>query len=296
MPSHLSKHLPVSMSRRKPTKGGPSDWPGAWKNSSLTELERISGVCLDIDDTLTTEGKLTPEAYAALWKLKAAGFVVVPVTGRPAGWCDHIVRFWPVDAIVGENGAFTFFMEKGIRNRMDTPLGTGEHPEAFAKKRKALETKIKRLFPQVRWASDQEYREFDLAVDICEDVPPWSDPDIRSLLALCARMGAHAKLSSIHVNAWFGSYDKRKGFNAWLRQSSFPSVQKLRSLDRWIYIGDSPNDEPMFENFRYSVGVANLQKYLGSLHSPPTWITQKASGKGFVEFAQRLVRARRSGR
>src|SRR5580698_2815830 len=91
-----------------------------WQESSLTELGQVQGVCLDIDDTLSTAGKLTAEAYASLWNLKNAGFVIVPVTGRPAGWCDQIARFWPVDAVVGENGAFTFFMKDGKRQRMDT--------------------------------------------------------------------------------------------------------------------------------------------------------------------------------
>src|SRR4051812_18334202 len=94
-----------------------------WKSVKPSELKGLVGVCLDIDDTLSTEGQLTADAYEALWRLKAAGHAVVPITGRPAGWCDHIARFWPVDAVVGENGAFTFYMEGGVRRRIDTPAG-----------------------------------------------------------------------------------------------------------------------------------------------------------------------------
>ena len=65
----------------------------------------VRGVLADIDDTITTHGHLTPEAYHALARLRAAGKLVIPITGRPAGWCDHIARMWPVDAVVGENGA-----------------------------------------------------------------------------------------------------------------------------------------------------------------------------------------------
>src|SRR5258708_39741422 len=68
----------------------------------------IRVVLFDIDDTLTTRGRLTDSAYAALARLHEAGFTTIPITGRPAGWCDHIARMWPVAGVVGENGAFYF--------------------------------------------------------------------------------------------------------------------------------------------------------------------------------------------
>src|SRR5512139_637866 len=74
---------------------------------------RLRGLLFDIDETLTTEGKLTAGAYAAMARLKGAGKLVVPITGRPAGWCDEIARMWPVDAVVGENGAFYFRLFDG---------------------------------------------------------------------------------------------------------------------------------------------------------------------------------------
>ena len=246
MPSQLSKRK----EKIKKTK------PESWEKVTASELRGIRGVCLDIDDTLSTDGKLTPEAFAALSDLKQAGFKVVPVTGRPAGWCDHIARFWPVDAVVGENGAFTFFMQEGKRKRLDTPAGQPNDSERM----KRLKEKIVQRFPHAQWASDQKYREFDLAIDICEDVPLWREEDIYSLLNLCKVEGAHAKLSSIHVNVWFGEYDKRKGFECWLKSQS-----KLPQTDQWLYIGDSPNDEPMFASFHFSVGVANLKKYFGRI-------------------------------
>ena len=74
---------------------------------------RIRGVLTDLDGTLTTHGRLFAAAYTALERLRAAGLLVIPVTGRPAGWCDHIARMWPVDAVVGENGAFYFLFSHG---------------------------------------------------------------------------------------------------------------------------------------------------------------------------------------
>jgi len=258
-----------------------------WSAAKDSELKSIRGVCLDIDDTLSTRGKLTPEAYSALWALHRAGFAVVPITGRPAGWCDHFSRFWPVDAIVGENGAFTFFMKDGVRKRLDTP---GAHPNHL-KKLEELGEKIRARFSYAKWASDQSYREFDLAIDICEDVPVWTRAEIDELLKICEDAGAHAKLSSIHVNAWFGDYDKRSGLEHWLKSGApgFSAGSRVPSWDEWIFIGDSPNDEPLFASFKSSVGVANLRKYMDRLKSPPTWITQSESGMGFAEMAHRLV-------
>jgi hypothetical protein len=259
--------------------------PQLFAQASSEELKNVRGVCLDIDDTLSTHGKLTAEAYSALWKLKETGFYVVPITGRPAGWCDHFARFWPVDAIVGENGAFAFFMKDGVRKRIDTP--TQDKPEALKHRLKALAEKIRARFPHARWASDQDYREYDLAIDIREDVPAWPQADVDALLKLCHDDGAHAKLSSIHVNTWFGDYDKRKGFEHWLKSGVAP--QGIPSWDQWLFIGDSPNDEPMFAAFKYTVGVANLSKYLGRLKDPPRWITSRESGGGFSEMAEKLI-------
>jgi HAD superfamily hydrolase (TIGR01484 family) len=252
----------------------------SWQESSSGELKRIRGVCLDIDDTLSTSGKLTAEAYASLWKLKEAGYFVVPITGRPAGWCDQIARFWPVDAVVGENGAFTFLMKEGVRRALYTP---SEVSDCQAKLKK-LGEKILRRFPHAKWASDQAYREYDLAIDVCEDVPAWPSGDVDELLAICGGEGAHAKLSSVHVNTWFGNYDKKSGFRHFLSQTPLMPPEGA-----WLFIGDSPNDEPMFESFPFSVGVANLAQYIDKLKHPPRWITAGKSGQGFSQMAERLI-------
>lgn len=262
-----------------------------WVKASKKELKTVKGVCLDIDDTFSTDGKITPEAFNALWDLKKAGFVVVPITGRPAGWCDHIARFWPVNAVVGENGAFTFFMQDGVRKRIDTPDGL--KPGEGRRKLTVLRKKISKVFPRARWASDQEYRERDLAIDICEDVKPWPRREVDRLLELCHANGAHAKLSSVHVNTWFGDYDKRTGFKFWLSNGApGAGIKRIPKWNEWLFIGDSPNDEPMFVSFRFSVGVANLKSYLDRLHAPPVWITRRKSGMGFVEMALRLIASR----
>jgi len=254
-----------------------------WGDASIAELSKVKGICLDIDETLSTRGKLTADAYAALWQLKAAGYLVVPITGRPAGWCDLIARFWPVDAVVGENGAFSFFMKGGKRERITTPNA----PESPKGSIEELGRAVHREFPHARWASDQAYREYDLAIDFCEDVPAWPRVDVDRLVALCEREGAHAKVSSIHVNAWFGDYDKFSGFTH-LLDSVGPALG-LPSAGEWLFIGDSPNDEPLFKRFEHSVGVANLKAFADRLKHPPRYLTSLESGAGFCEMASKMA-------
>lgn len=259
-----------------------------WSQAKVSELKKIQGVCLDIDDTLTSHGTLTAEAYGMLWKLKQRGFLVVPITGRPAGWCDMIARFWPVDAVVGENGAFVMWMDRtGLKHTVRKML---LHP-AIAKdakaKRAALLTKIQSVFPHAVASSDQAYREYDLSIDLYEDVPHWSDADVEKLTQLARAEGAHAKLSSIHLNTWFGDYDKLSGFKAWLS-----AARVTVPFDAWIFAGDSPNDEPLFAGFKNSVGVANLGRFLDKIKNKPTWITRQESGSGFVEMGKKLLSAR----
>jgi HAD superfamily hydrolase (TIGR01484 family) len=260
-----------------------------WADADPKLLSRLRGVCLDIDETLSTRGKLTAEAYDALWRLKDAGLHVVPITGRPAGWCDMIARFWPVDAVVGENGAFSFYMHQGKRMRIQTP-GAAENPRPGIDR---LAARVKERFPEASWASDQPYREYDLAIDFCEDVPAWPRSRVDELVGLCQAEGAHAKVSSIHVNAWFGDYDKYSGFVHLL--SRFPDAG-LAPLDSWLFIGDSPNDEPLFARFPVSVGVANLKAFSDRLQHPPAYLTQAESGAGFVEMADRVIEARAAAR
>ncbi len=169
---------------------------------------QIAVVFTDIDDTLTTDGKLTAEAFAALWSLDGAGIAVVPVTGRPAGWCDHIARMWPVAGVIGENGAFYFRYEAAARQLVTRFLLTEAERRALAARFGDLARRILREVPGARVAADQPYRIHDLAIDFAEDVGPLPKASIDRIVALFEAAGCQAKVSSIHVNGWFGDYDK----------------------------------------------------------------------------------------
>lgn len=260
-----------------------------WSDATDDELRAVRGICFDVDDTFSTHGKITDEAFQALWDAHRAGLVLVPVTGRPAGWCDHFARFWPIDAVVGENGAFTFFMQEGVRRRLSTPM---EFSQSDAREKlAALQAAILARFPHAIWSSDQSYREYDLAIDVYEDVPAWPIEDVEALLALCTDAGAEARLSSVHVNTWFGTYDKFIGFTHWLAQGA-PGAVEVLPTDAWIYLGDSPNDEPMFGRFERSVGVANVLPFRERMKQGPRWVTDGVGGCGFAEVVRRLLALR----
>src|SRR6478609_4160063 len=207
-------------------------------------LAAIRGVLTDIDETVSTDGRLTAEAYRALEALKRAGLLLIPVTGRPAGWCDMIARFWPVDAVVGENGAFWMWHDAKA-GKLRTRFVQSDADRADGRRRlEAVRTDVLREVPGAGIASDQPYRLADLAVDFREDVPPLARADIERIVAIFERHGAHAKVSSIHVNGWFGNYDKLTTSKAMMTELF--GVDLGRDAERYVFSGDSPNDSPMF--------------------------------------------------
>src|SRR5689334_21873866 len=246
-------------------------------------------VFIDIDDTLSTGGRITALAYCALERLHAAGKIVVPVTGRPAGWCDLIARMWPVDAVVGENGAL-FMRYDPATHAMRRRFAVSE--EERASRRAMLATiadEIIATVPGCALASDQPYRQTDLASDYCEDVAPLPQAEVDRIVALMRSRGLTAKQRSIHVNGWFGDYDKLAMARILLREAFRASLDDARR--RSIFIGDSPNDAPMFQYFPHAVGVANVRSFLGRIATPPSYVTRAESGNGFAELADFLLTA-----
>jgi hypothetical protein len=250
----------------------------------MRDAAGLRGLLFDIDETLTTDGKLTAEAYGALAALKRAGRIVVPVTGRPAGWCDHIARMWPVDAVVGENGAFYFcFTDGRLRKRFqDADALRAQNRARLA----AIGARVLKQVPGCALASDQPYRETDLAIDYCEDVPPLPLQAAERIAELMRAGGLTAKVSSIHVNGWFGAYDKLAMARTLFTEVFGVSAETLQR--EFAFAGDSPNDAPMFAHFEHSVGVANVARF-AELDARPKYVTRGFAGSGFVELAAHLL-------
>jgi HAD superfamily hydrolase (TIGR01484 family) len=250
----------------------------------------IAVVLTDIDDTLTDHGRLPAAAYSALERLKRAGFIVAPITGRPAGWCDLIARQWPVDGVVGENGAFYFRHDDEERRLVRYFAKTVRERTHDAARLDEIRRAVLAEVPGTAVAADQPFRMADLAIDFREDVPALPRSEVLKIVSIFERFGATAKISSIHVNGWFGGYDKLSTTRRFLADCFGLDIDRERS--RVVFAGDSPNDSPMFGFFPNSVGVANVLDFRNDLPAAPAYVTKGRGAQGFAELADLLIAAR----
>lgn len=267
---------------------------------SLAARRGIQGVFTDIDDTLTCEGAITPDALQALVDLKAAGLHAIPITGRPISWCEPFAQGaapWPVDAMVAENGSVAFVMHGKDRQR---PLD-GRHvlPKIYQQgattrainfvRMQQVAQRVLREVPGTRLARDSAGRETDIAIDHSEFMQLPSDR-IDEVVRIMQSEGMCATVSSIHINGWYGEHNKLEGAR-WIVRELFGRNLDAE-LERWVYVGDSTNDQLMFETFPHSVGVANLRRFEAALVHKPRYITRAERGAGFAEVAASILAAR----
>ena len=258
-----------------------------WSELDPSAARRVLGVFTDIDDTLTSEGAISADALCALERLHAAGIHVVAITGRPMGWSEPFANSWPVDAIVAENGAVALFREGGV---LQVEFAQDEPIRVHNTHRLGLVAEqVLREVPGATLARDSAGRVTDIAVDHSE-FAHLSEAQIARVVDVMRRDGMNASVSSIHVNGWFGAHDKLSGAR-WIVERRF-SRRLDDEIGRWLYVGDSTNDQAMFAAFPSSVGVANLLRFADQLTVWPTYLTQGERGAGFAEVAQRLVAAR----
>jgi len=256
------------------------DFPSSLKKN-------IRYVLTDIDDTLTLRGLLPAAALAAMERLQDAGVAVIPITGRPAGWCDHIARMWPVAAVVGENGAFYYRYDRDLKKMERCYFKTAEQRAADRGRLEEVKVKILAEVPGCAVSADQAFREADLAIDFCEDVPRLTAPEVDRIVRIFEEAGAQAKISSIHVNGWFGAYDKLTMTRRLFREVFNEDLEAVKA--RMIFTGDSPNDQPMFAFFPNAVGVANIREFADRMSVLPAWVTQREGGLGFAEVVDMLL-------
>ena len=268
------------------------------KTWPLQALERITGVFTDIDDTLTTDGTITPDALAALGALKAVGLAVIAITGRPVGWSEPFAKCWPVDAVVVENGAVMLQMinqtgHTGSKHGAQLLSKSYKQDAAIRRTNFALmqqvAQRVLREVPAAVLAQDSPGRETDMAIDHSEftTLPP---EQIAQVVAIMHSEGMHATVSSIHINGWFGAHNKLEGAR-WAVRTLYGRDLDAE-LDAWVFVGDSTNDQLMFETFPNSVGVANVRRFQAQLTHLPRYITQAERGAGFAEVAAAVLAER----
>lgn len=256
-----------------------------FEETTLSELQDVKIILHDIDDTITNGGKLLPEAYGALWQLHNAGFRVIPVTGRPAGWCDMAVREWPIDAIVGENGAFVYYWKDGKPEMFRHPSIPAE---SVAEKLNEVKKACLSGVPGCRVAKDQHFRLYDLAIDFREDEPKLPLSAAEQIREIAESLGAVAKVSSIHVNCWFGNYDKVSMTRLFLRE-----IYGIENPERCVlFFGDSANDEPMFRELPLCCGVENIRDFLSRMKVHPAFLAKGEGGIGFANAVRHFLHIR----
>ena len=271
---------------------------------ALWQPPRLRGVFTDIDDTLTTDGAITADALQALDALKAAGLHVIPITGRPVGWSEPFAQVWPVDAIVAENGAVALLppAQDGRKNPLQ-PLSekrgqlsklylqdAATRAANYARMQQVL-AHIEATVPGAQRAADSAGRECDIAIDHSE-FTQLPQERIDQCVALMRAAGMNATVSSIHINGWYGTHDKLEGARWIVRLRLGRDLDA--ELNDWVYIGDSTNDQRMFQHFPHSVGVANIARFVPQLQHLPRYVTQRERGAGFAEMARLLLNVKHS--
>lgn len=262
-----------------------TDCPALPLAQNATQWVRpLAGVLTDIDDTLTRDGAIEPVALDALHRLHAAGVPVVAITGRPSGWSEPFAMAWPVAAIVAENGSLRLSGRKGVLEK---------HHVQSAAERVANHVRLQTVLaaiecevPGARRASDSAGRETDIAIDHSEH--NHLDPDrIAQVVAHMRAGGLTATVSSIHINGWIGSHNKWTGAQWALKEMWGRDLTK--ELDRWVYVGDSTNDQIMFQHMPFTVGVANIRHFADQLVHWPRYVTTAERGAGFAEVARHVL-------
>ncbi len=258
-----------------------ASWP-------LNAREQIVGVFTDIDDTLTTDGAITPDALQALHNLKAAGLMVIPITGRPVGWSVPFASTWPVNAMVAENGAVALLHNPQTKQvnkiyQQDLATRTRNYQEM-----QRIAKRVLQEIPGTVMAQDSPGRETDIAFDHSE-FHHLSQEQIQQVLNLLKEEGMTATVSSIHINAWFGDHNKWHGAQWILKELTGRDLKQ--EIKQWVYVGDSTNDQVMFEHFTHSVGVANIRRFENDLKHLPTYVATQERGAGFAEVCSSLLDA-----
>jgi hypothetical protein len=272
-----------------------ADWP-------RESRRHLVGVFTDIDDTLTTRGAITPDALQALADLKAAGLTVIAITGRPIGWCEPFMAGtkgprWPVDAMVAENGAVAFVLNK---NSPQPPSNGREQlskmyqqdaatREANSLRMQKVAARVMFEVPGVFLSRDSVGRETDLAFDYNE-FTRHTPETVQKVLDALQRAGMQTTTSSIHIHGCFGDFNKWQGA-CWIVRELLQR-DLAQELDRWAFVGDSGNDQAMFEHFTHSVGVANIARYAPQMQHLPRYVASSERGAGFAEVAQAILEAR----
>jgi len=251
------------------------------------EAKRLRGLLFDLDDTLLSHGVLTRAAYDAVWNLRDAGLALVAVTGRPSGWGELLVRQWPIDGCVTENGAVHLVREGRSVARREM-CDAAERQVRRARLARLVE-RVREVVPEAQLSDDAHARVSDVTWDVGElmTLPP---DRVRLIAREIEHAGARSTQSSVHLHATFDVDDKASGAIRFCAQEL--GEEPGGAVVRFAFAGDSGNDAACFAAFRTTFGVANVRASLGRLSVTPRYVATREMGEGFAEIAAQILASR----
>lgn len=244
----------------------------------------VKYVLTDMDETLTFRGRLSSRIYDSIERLQSAGIIVIPVTGAPAGWCDQMVRMWPVGGVIGENGGF-FFQRSDNGHSVNRYYWHTDNQSDILVKLKSIATEIKGKYAWTRLSEDQPFRLTSLAFSLPETVE-----QIEILLSALNGAGLKTTVNNLWVLGWLGDYDKLITSRHILK--TFYKLDESLEQETVFYSGDSENDAPMFEYFTHTLGMNTIRNSLTKIPKLPTWISDSPGGDGFVEGVNKILESK----
>ncbi|MDY6803489.1 MAG: HAD family hydrolase [Cyanobacteriota bacterium] len=244
-------------------------------NKALSNLRLVAS---DMDGTLTKNGKFTPALLRSLEKLSAANIQVLIITGRSAGWVQAIKNYLPVIGAIAENGGLFF---PSMREEPEF-LTQMENLTLYRQQLAETFQYLKSQFPDLIESGDNRFRLTDWTFDVLG----LSNSDLETIEELCREQNYGFTYSNVQCHIKPLEQDKATGLMQVLSQY-FPQWE----AEQIITVGDSPNDESLFDKskFSLSVGVANIMDYADKLRHRPVYVTKNKEVEGFCELVEVLL-------
>ena len=258
----------------------------------LATRAAMRGVLTDIDDTLSTHGRLTAQAYAAMERLRAAGLLRDP-DHRPTG---RLVRSHRAD-VAGRCGgrrerrvlhaprrrarrlARRFVATKPTRRAIarDSSTIAERYPARGARRRAGVGPAVPR-----------NAISRSISAKTCRALPRDA---IDRIVALMER-GGHDRQGELDPRQRLVRHVRQAGDDANAcspRHSASTSMPSATASSSSAIRRTTRRCSSIFPN---SVGVANVRAFADRIATSPAYVTERESGAGFAELAAHLLAAR----
>lgn len=253
---------------------------------SLTEppkvFQQIRLVATDVDGTLTVDGRFPAETVQALADLHRVGLRVLLITGRSAGWVQGLRAYLPVSGAIAENGGVLLMSDPEPLRFLcaipDLKIHRQELAQVFA-----LIQREFRQYPSLKEAKDNVFR----LTDWTFDAQGFTVEELYHMAQICRDQGYGFTYSSVQCHIKPLDCDKGSSLLRVITEDS----EFQCSPNQVVTVGDSPNDQSLFDRSRFpiSVGVANVLDYQDHLSQLPAYITSEPEGGGFHQLARILL-------